>query len=397
MSHFVKENGLKIMECQKSKFMIPDGVSYLNCANVSPLMTQTANQGKAAIKLRQQPFKIQLDDWFKPVDDLKKSFSKLISCENHQRVALIPSVSYGIASVSKNIKFNKEDEIVLVSEQYPSNYYSWLEISKSIGCSIKVIKPSQFGNEKGESWNANILKAIGKRTKVVALANVHWADGTLFNLEEISEKARNFNAYIIIDGSQSIGALPFNVQKIKPDALFCVGYKWLLGPFSLGLAYIGERFDNGIPLEENWINRENSNDFQNLTKYKSDYRPYASRYNMGESSNFHLVPILKDALDQINSWGVLNIQNYCKSIALKPIEMIKSLNLDVSYGEYQAKHLFGIKMPNSVKLKSIQQNLLEEQIYVSVRGENIRVSVSVFNTEEDMLKLYHCLKTNLLN
>ena len=101
---------------------------------------------------------------------------------------------------------------------------------------------------------------------------------------------------MIIDGSQSIGALPYDNENIKPDALFTVGYKWLLGPFSLGRGYYGEYFDGGIPLEENWVNRKHSKDFQNLVNYTDEYGPIAARYNVGQNSNFHLVPILNETI-----------------------------------------------------------------------------------------------------
>jgi len=75
---------------------------------------------------------------------------------------------------------------------------------------------------------------------------------------------------LIIDGIQSIGTLPFSVKEIQPDALICAGYKWLLGPYSIGLAYYSDTFANGFPIEENWINRKNSEDFGGLVNYEPE-------------------------------------------------------------------------------------------------------------------------------
>ena len=68
--------------------------------------------------------------------------------------------------------------------------------------------------------------------RVVAIGHVHWSDGTLFDLKKIRERLDEVGGLLIIDGTQSVGALPFSVKEFKPDALICGGYKWLLGPYS---------------------------------------------------------------------------------------------------------------------------------------------------------------------
>ena len=101
----------------------------------------------------------------------------------------------------------------------------------------------------------------------------------------------------MVDGTQSIGAMPFDVARIQPDAVVCAGYKWLLGPYSLGLAYYGPRFDDGMPLEESWVNRANSRDFSSLVQYDDRYMTGPLRYDMGQRSNFILVPMLQAAIE----------------------------------------------------------------------------------------------------
>ncbi len=167
---------------------------------------------------------------------------------------------------------------------------------------LKTISPPENLADRGKIWNERIVEAIDRNTRLVALGNVHWADGTKFNLLEIRKRTRDVGALLVIDGTQSVGALPFDVSKIQPDALVCAGYKWLLGPYAIGIAYYGEYFDDGKPIEENWINRKLSEDFTALVNYKSEYQPGALRYEVGERSNFILVPMMTAALKQINRW-----------------------------------------------------------------------------------------------
>lgn len=382
-----------MLKSQKEKFDLPNEVTYLNCANIAPLMKNLSDLGKEAIDLRARPYKISREDWFEPTENLKQNFAKLINCKNYQRIAVIPSVSYGIASVAKNIKLNSKDEILVVDQQYPSNYYSWVNISKDFGAEIKIVMPPNEPKGKGRIWNEKILEAINERTSIVALGNVHWTDGTLFQLEAISKKAKQYNALLIIDGSQSIGALPFDVEKVKPDAVFAVGYKWLLGSFSFAFGFFGEFFDNGSPLEENWINRKDSDDFQGLVDYTPDYRPFAGRYNVGENSNFHLIPIMNGAIEQLLEWDVANVQKYCEILTKKPINELRELGCIIEDNEYRTNNLFGIRFDKSTDLEQLQNEFVKNRIYASLRGTAVRISANIYNDANDMDKLVECIKS----
>ena len=145
-----------------------------------------------------------------------------------------------------------------------------------------------------------------------------------FDLKAIREKTKLHNSLLVIDGTQSIGAMPFDINEIKPDALICSGYKWLMGPYSLGLAYYSERFDEGVPIEEHWLNREKSYDFAKLVDYQPEYRNGANRYSVGEQSNLVLVPMLLAGINQLLDWKVNNIQEYCEQASSNAINELKN-------------------------------------------------------------------------
>ena len=192
---------------------------------------------------------------------------------------------------------------------------------------------------------------------------------------------------MIIDGTQSVGALPFDVEKIRPDALICAGYKWLMAPYSTGLAYFGSYFDGGKPIEENWINRFESENFAALVNYQEEYQAGALRYEVGEHSNFILLPMLHQALKCIESWGVQNIQDYCESITKEAIEKMKLAGFEIEDEAYRSHHLFGIRLPESMDMDVIKKKLEKNKVFVSFRGNAIRVSPHIYNTKADMDKL----------
>jgi len=381
-----------MFSCQKNKFNLPDDVSYLNCAYFSPLLKHVEKIGHKAVSMKNLPFEITIDDFFAPVEKLKKLFAQMIDTDDYQRIALIPGVSYGITNVANNISLDADENIVVVSEQFPSNIYPWLQKAKTSGAKIKTISPHLNTTSRGRSWNENIIDAIDTKTKVVAIANVHWADGTLFDLKAIRKKCDENNALLIIDGSQSVGALPFSVKEIRPDALVCAGYKWLLGPYSLGLAYYNEKFDDGEPIEHTWVNKVDSEDFQNLANYKDDYKPKSFRYNVCENSNFILVPMLAAGIEQLLKWTPSAIQEYCHGISNESLLELSDIGCQIEEKSFRAKHLFGVRLGDDFDIENIKKSMAKNKVYVSFRGNAIRVATHVFNTENDFRKLVGCIK-----
>lgn len=362
---------------------------------MSPNLKSVEKAGMEAISKKNKPWEIKRDDFFAPVNQLKSTFAQLINCLDDQRIALIPSVSYGIANVTNNIAATSQNNIILVEEGFPSNYYSWKKLADRTGAKINIISAPKSKSSKGKIWNENILSAINENTVAVALGNVHWADGTIFDLKKIREKSAQYGTYLIVDGTQSIGALPFDLQEIKLDALICAGYKWLLGPYSSGMAYFSPKFDQGVPIEENWINRLDSHQFENLVNYQPKYKPKANRYSMGEQSNFIGVSMLHKSMEQLLDWGVENIQNYCKSITNNAILELIEMGCSLEENQYRSSHLFGVRLSSDMDMNQLKSNFNKNRIVISQRGNAIRISPHVYNTTEDFKKLVNCFKLSI--
>lgn len=380
---------------QKDKFSLSKDIIYLNTAYMSPLLKSVEKIGIEALQRKSQPHTILSSDFFEPVTEFKKRIANLIHTKEYNRIACIPSVSYGIACVTNNIKLNLGDEILVIEDQFPSNFYSWKKLADTYNAIIKTIEKPKSGDYKAKLWNEYILKAITSKTAVVAMCQVHWADGTLFDLISIRERTRKYNALLIIDGTQSVGAMHFSIEEIQPDALICAAYKWLLGPYSFGFAYFGNYFDNGLPIEESWLNRIDSENFAGLTNYKDDYKCGANRYCMGESANFISVPMATKAVEQIIEWTPKEIQKYCYEISKDAIKELLKIGFTIEDNNYRSHHLIGIQIPDFVNIEIIKQQLLKESIYVAIRGNYIRISPHLYNTKEDFIHLVNCIKSTI--
>src|SRR6056297_2448766 len=292
-----------IMDCQKHQFSLPEGHHYLNCAYMSPILKSVEEAGKKGIEQKRAPWKVTPEHFFRDSDRLRSLFAQLVNAPESNRIAILPSASYGLSTVAKNLPRDTSKKIIAVGEQFPSNVYPWMRFCDETGSELQIVSAPADFDERGRKWNRKVLEAIDSETLMVAIGNIHWTDGTLFDLKTIGQKAREAGAYLVIDGTQSVGALPFDIQEIQPDALICAGYKWLMGPYSIALGYFGSRFKEGVPLEEGWLDRKGSEDFAGLVNYVDEYQPGAIRFDVGERSNFILVPMMIKALEQLLEWG----------------------------------------------------------------------------------------------
>ena len=378
------------LTCQRDAFALPDDLHYLNCAYMGPLPVRSQEAGIRGIRAKAVPSTIEPTDFFTESDDARRLFARIIGSDDAARVAIVPSVSYGIATVARNLSCSTEQTIVIAAGQFPSNVYAWRLLAASSGATLRTVDRPE-SQAQGEAWNEAVLGAIDERCAVVALPHVHWTDGTRFDLERIGEQARAVGAALVVDGTQSIGALPFDVQRVRPDALICAAYKWLLGPYGIGFAWLGERFDDGVPLEETWLGREHSGDFQHLVDYRDTYQSGAARYDMGERSNFILLPMAIESMRLILEWGPARVQQYCEALFADALDEAAAIGFRMEPRAWRGSHLFGLRAPAGVDITALGAALRARGVHVSLRGTAVRVAPNVYNDERDVAALMDVL------
>lgn len=381
------------------QFNLPPDVHFINCATRGPFSKAVEQAGIDAIStFTPSIHQIRPDDFFEGAWGVRALFSQLVNAQDRERIAIIPSVSYGMGIVARNLHRKKGlragQHILLVGDEFPSDVYPWQRVCEELGLVIKTI-PMPNAEKVGQVWNEQILATISEQTALVIVPQVHWQYGIKFDLVSISQKAKSFGALLAIDATQSLGALAFDVQAVKPDALIAVAYKWLMGPYSMGLAYFGEFFDDGVPLEETWMARRQSNLFNQLTDYQDEYRPKAFRYNVGEHSHFIQMPMLEVALREKLEWTTERIQAHCQSLWQTSTPALEELGVLFEPEAERAHHLMGLRLPAGIDVMKVQQELAARKVIVAARGQGIRVSPHLYNTEEDMAALVAALRQAL--
>jgi len=280
----------------------------------------------------------------------------------------------------------KGQSILVLAEQFPANYYPWHRLAGENGAALKIVPwPDD------DDWTSAVLDALTDEVAIAALPNVHWTSGGRLDLVRIGKACRKTGAALALDLTQSLGALDFCVDDVQPDFAVAATYKWLLGPYSVGVLYVAPKWHHGSPLEEGWIQRANSDDFSSLILYSDEYDSGARRFDMSERSNFGLLPAALRAITQILEWKVVQISETCGAMNRRLAEAAAELGFSAPAEPLRAPHYLCLRRKTAIP-RELTEMLASEKVFVSVRGSSIRVTPHVYNTVEDCDRLIACLR-----
>jgi selenocysteine lyase/cysteine desulfurase len=369
---------------QRDAFAVPPEIAYFNTATLSPQLHRVRAAGEAALERRGRPWAISPDDWFSDAERLRTLFGELIGADA-EGVALVPATSYGFAVAARNLGLQGGDRVLVLGEEYPSGIYTLRAAARAAGAEIVTVH-----REPGQMWADAILDVLDDRVRVVSVPNVHWTDGAWVDLEAVSARAHEVGARLVIDGSQSIGAMPLDVATLRPDFVMSVGYKWLLGPMGVSYLYVAEEHRRGEPVEQNWIAREGSEDFARLVDYRDEYQPGARRFDVGQRTNFELVPMAIAALEQLHSWQVGRVADALSRVTGTIAARATTLGLDSLPAGQRGPHLLGVRLPESIR-SDVVARLAAVDCFAALRGETLRIAPHLHVTDADIDRLMTAL------
>jgi len=375
-----------LIQNQRHLFDVPGEVAYLNCATMGPMPKAALEAGRAGLALKAQPWQISSADFFKDTGSLRPKLARLINADTSS-IAFVPSASYGLATAAQNVSLEANQSILIMADQFPSNVYVWRDLAARTEATLTTVAEPD-GNM---SLSDAMLEAIGPETGLVACSQVRWTDGTRLDLEAISDKCRSVGAALVLDLTQSCGAMAFDAARIDPNFMVAAGYKWMLGPYSAGFMYVAKHQQDGRPLEHNWITRAGSTDFTQLTHYTDDLEAGAQRFDMGERSNFALLPALEAAVDLLLDWGVERIERTLGEANRRLALQLANIGLTCPDEADRGPHYLGAALPLGAPL-DLAERLKAEHIHVSRRGNTLRITPHLYNTNEDTDRLIQALK-----
>jgi selenocysteine lyase/cysteine desulfurase len=371
---------MTLIPCQRHLFDIPPGIAYFDCAKMSPLMNAAGEAGQKGLMRKAHPWELKSKHWFDESDLVRSSVASLLGAAPAD-IAIIPSVSYGMATAMNNVPVAAGQSIVTIADDFPSTVYGSRALAERSEARLVTVAEPKSG-----SWSDAVLAAIDGDTALVCAPHTHWVHGSLFDLEAIGRRCRSVGAALILDTTQSIGALPLDLAAVDPDYAVAASYKWMFGPYSLGFLYVAPRRQQGRPLEEGWVTRRGAEDFRRLAAYEEALEPDARRFDMGERSNFALLPVAGAAIAQLLEWGVANISATLGAANLRLAERLAVHGILASPD--RAPHFMSVRFERGLP-EGIEERLAAAQVHVSLRGDRMRITPHLYNDEADFDRLVH--------
>lgn len=375
----------------RSEFDIPRDICYLKSAYMGPQPHRVIEAAIDGARRRSQPWRISPIDFFAEVEQLRTAFAQVVE-SSADNIAIVPSASYGAATAARNLPVAAGDRILMIDEQFPSNYYIWKRVADEAGAEIVFAAP-----EDGQDWTGATLDQIERQAGDVKLATLemhHWLSGEAIDLEKICAALRDAGAGIVLDLTQTVGVYPVDFAALDPDFVLVSAYKWLLCPYGVGFLYVADRHLDGIPLEENWASRHGSEDFSQLANYTGEYQAGARRYDVGQRASFSNVAAGIEALNLINEWGAAEISQTLGATNQSIAAVLEEFGFTTPAPESRAPHIQSAR-PTEGNAAEIAATLATEKVFVSHRGEDLRVAPHVFNDAADIEHLRVALRAAL--
>jgi selenocysteine lyase/cysteine desulfurase len=378
-----------MLPSQRHLFSIPDDVTYLDAAYMSPIPKSAADAGARGALVKAAPWDMTIGNYYDEVERVRELAASFVGAPADD-IAVIPATSYGIAVAASNIPVPAGSVIIMMENEHTSHRYAWYELAQLKGARVVTVK-----RQPDEPWASAIVTAIQTSevpVAVVAGTIVHWFEGMSVDIEAVAEAARASGACLVMDGTQWVGAVPFDVTRVRPDFLSFATYKFLLGPYRLAFLYADKRWhDKGRPIEFHSWNRMGGDRPDFYLQTMPDYLPGARRFDMGERSDFAVLPVAIGALDLLQSWSVPAVYERLAYLNGLIWEQAEGRGFGGPRADFRAPHIAVVELGERFRPDLIGE-LKKNKAIVTIRGTKMRVTPHVYNEDRDIVRLFDLLE-----
>lgn len=361
-------------------------LTYLNAANVALMPRSASDYVEAWQRDIAENGSLNFNEVAEDLvfDEVRAAFAKLIGA-NATDVAVASSASEFVASIAWAVMPPAGTRIVTTDIVFPSTSYPWARVSRHTGAEMHYV-----ASRDGVIDEEELIAAIDDRTSVVSISHVEYSTGQRFNLKRIADAAVRVGAFFLVDASQSLGAVPLDVRKVAIDALVTTSYKWLCGPFGVGLAYISPKrqqtLDPGIT---GW---RSHSEIYDLQAERCVYHNDARRFEFSTMA-YGCAGALARSLEYLRAIGISNIMSRNLALVDQLIAGLSGLDIKMvsPLASETRSSIISCKFPD-IESKTIVKLLEQKQIFVSPRRDYFRISPHLYNTSRDIDRLIEELR-----
>lgn len=363
-----------------------DDATYLNAAGQAPMPKVSLQAVHTALEWKKFPHRMPDTAYFDVPNQIRESIAKLIGAKKEE-IALTTGASTGAAAVAYGLRWEPGDEVLVAQDEFPLQYATWKPMEEREGIKVRVVAPR-------ERWlrAEDFIEGLTPRTKLVSTSLVRFDDGSLLNAARLSAACHAQGTLVLLDASQCCGAIPLDAQQLGADFLVSAGYKWLLSPYGTGFFWIkSEHISKMRPGPFYWqaVEGVSHNHFGSLIFPRPEAGAGAKRWDSAETANYFNLAGMKASLEYVLKVGAETVAKHNhKLIELLYARLPKDRCVPTSPVDAAQRGPYGCFAARTPeKTSELYARLRAENVIVSLREGNLRVSPYLYNTERDIDRL----------
>jgi cysteine desulfurase/selenocysteine lyase len=361
-----------------------ENASYLNVAGNGPMPKVSLRAAQAAIEWKKFPQRVPDEAYFDVPNRIRASIAELIGAKADE-IALTTGASTGMAAVAYGLSWKPGDEVITAKGEFPLQYTTWRPMEEREGLTLKVVAPS-------ERFIAaeDLIAALSPKTRLVSVSLTRFDDGSMVDAAKLAAACHAQGTLLLLDASQCCGAIPMNVDELGADFIVCAGYKWLLSPYGTGFFWARSEHTAKIrPGPFYWTAAEGASHFGSLVFSQPKMAAGARRWDAAETASYFNLSAMAVSLEFVLRMKPETVAAHNRALMelmferLPKDRCVAASPLDAARrGPYAC---FAARTPE--KTAELYKKLQAENVFVSLREGNLRVSPHVFNTERDIDRL----------
>jgi selenocysteine lyase/cysteine desulfurase len=365
----------------RSLFPHAGDVAYFNSASYGPFCTPVAEAINANVQLRVEAKVDDSHEAFYVHEKLRKDYAGLIGAKERE-VGVALSTTFGLNIAAFGLPLKEGDEVLVSDVEFPAAVYTFRGAAEARGLKLRFIESTDrfFDIEK-------FREAITPRTRLLVLSFVQYFNGFKNDLAAISAICKEHEIFFVVDGIQGMGAEAIDVRDLGIDIFASGCQKWMLAPQGCGFFYLSDEVQRQIIHPHmSWLSADWNVEFTNLFRFNLPYFDSARRYEMGSYIVLNLLG-MNASVEIFKNLGIGNIEEYNHSLIDRLAGYVEGNPFFKITSSMEPRHRSSIFTFSCPRLDELCALLKERGIILVKREGSIRVSVHLYNNEEDIDRL----------
>lgn len=316
---------------------------------------------------------------------LKAGLARFLGASSPDLLTLTANTTQGLNTIASGLPWKEGDRVLLNRMEFPANIYPFLNLER-LGVAVDWVETAD-GRLPLEAFTSRITPD----TRLVAVSFVQFLNGFKADLAALGAYCRDHGIWLVVDGIQGLGAVPFDLQETPVDALAAGGAKWLMWPMGTGILYLSPAMLDAIrPAHAGWLGVQ---DAWNFREYELKFLDTAERFE-GGTLNWMGLSLARQRMDRFLAlgrdaiWARVRHLTDCliDGLQMHGVEIVTPLEPGARSG------IVSIRVAGP---ESVLQHLADAGVVISLREGILRFSPHCGNTYEDIDGALEALKAAL--